>query len=74
MPRNFPLGKFLDFLSDNVDTAFIGGVEFGHSLLEKVMPEEVLGEGKDGRSFSGTRGSIKHKVRDLTGEDTLTQG
>lgn len=59
------LRKVLDFVSYNTDSSFVGSVQFENSRTIELRSEELLAEGENGGSLSGTGRSIEEHVRKL---------
>ena len=71
VPRDLPLGEFLDLLPDNCDAPIVRCVEFQNSLPIEVDPKQVFGESENRRSLACARGSIHKQVRNLASLHTV---
>lgn len=63
--RELSACEVLDLFADNVDSAFVRGVEFEDAGAVESWTEEGFGEGKDGGCFAGAGGAIEKHVWEL---------
>lgn len=63
--RELDACKVLDFLADDGDAAFVGGVEFEDTRAEELRSEEGFGEGEDCGGFTGAGGTVEEHVWEL---------
>lgn len=63
-------GKCLDLFADHVDTTIVTGIQLQHHLPQVFLAIYPPSERKDGRSFTGTGGTIEKEMRE-TLEDPL---
>lgn len=57
--------EVFDLFADDVDAAFVGGVEFEDAGAVEGWAEEGFGEGEDGGCFACAGRAVEEHVREL---------